>query len=227
MIARLAFGPDGAFRAARKGHVVIVVDTLRASTTVTTILENGGRGVVPAATVEEAKEKARELSSSGGCVILAGERGGLKIPGFDYGNSPLEFTRKVVEEKIVVLTTTNFTRVVQQAADAPLILAGCLRNAEAVAGLARREALRSGRKITVVHSGRKGEFSPEDYVTACIIKCLIEGVAPPSHEECVLDSPSAKSLAALGLWEDVKYCSQLNVSATVPVMKSGAFVRGL
>ncbi|MEM1512173.1 MAG: 2-phosphosulfolactate phosphatase [Candidatus Jordarchaeales archaeon] len=226
MIARLAFSSEGALRAAMKGHTVIVIDTLRASTTVTTILENGGVGVAPAATVEEARSKARELSGAfGGDVILAGERGGLRIPGFNFGNSPLEFTREVVEGKIVVLTTTNFTKVVQQAMRAPLVIAGCLRNAEAVASLARRESLRSGRKVTVVHSGRRGEFSPEDYVTACVIKCLIEGVEPPSHEECVLNSPSAKNLAELGFWEDVKYCSQLNVSVTVPILRNGIFVK--
>ncbi len=225
MIARLAFGSEGALRAAINGHIVIVVDTLRASTTVTTILENGGAGVVPAATVDEARSKAIALSGVfRGGIILAGERGGLRIPGFDFGNSPLEFTREAVEGKIVVLTTTNFTRVVQQALRAPLVLAGCLRNAEAVASLARRKSLESGRKVTVVHSGRRGEFSPEDYMTACIIKCFIDGVEPPSHEECVVNSPSARRLAELGFWRDVEYCSQLNVSVTVPIVRDGVFV---
>ncbi|MEM1658920.1 MAG: 2-phosphosulfolactate phosphatase [Candidatus Jordarchaeales archaeon] len=225
MIVRLAFGAEGALRAALKGHILVVVDTLRASTTVTTILENGGVGVVPALTIEEAVGKARELLRTRGVgVLLAGERRGLKIPGFDFGNSPLEFTRDVVEGKIVVLTTTNFTQAVCQAVGAPAVFAGCLRNASAVAEAAGSEATKTGRKLTVVHVGRRGEFSPEDYVTACVIKCFVEGREPPDYKECVLNSPSAKELASIGLWRDVEYCSQLNASSVVPVIKGGMFV---
>ncbi len=226
MLARLAFGPNGASRAAAKGRIVIIVDTLRASTTVTTILENGGRGVITTASIKEAKNIARSLSREAPeNVILAGERRGLRIPGFDLGNSPLEFTREKVKGKIVILTTTNFTRTVQYALSAPLVLAGCLRNAEAVANVAKLEALKSGRKITVVHSGREGSFSPEDYITAHIIKCFIDGVKPPEHKECVLNSPSAKYLSSIGFQKDVEYCSELNTSNTVPVLKNKIFIK--
>ncbi|MHA1605983.1 MAG: 2-phosphosulfolactate phosphatase [Candidatus Freyarchaeota archaeon] len=227
MKVRVAFGEKGALLAAERGHIVIVVDTLRASTTVTTALENGAERVIPVRTVKNAKKLFQSLVSKHPRekVVLAGERRGLRIPGFDLGNSPLEFTRSVVEGKIVILTTTNFTKVVSSALKAPFIMAGCLRNAMAAASLAMREAAKQGRNVTIVHSGRKGFFTPEDYITAVVIKNFMEGRREPEgFERCVFNSPSAKYLASIGLGEDVKYCAQLNQSKTVPVIEFTSFV---
>ena len=89
------------------GRIVVVIDVLRAATTVATALANGARGVHPFATVEETARRAAEMDRE--TVRLAGERHMVRIPGFDFGNSPLEFTRAAIGDRTLLFTTTNGT----------------------------------------------------------------------------------------------------------------------
>src|SRR3972149_9874236 len=94
------------------GKTVVVIDELRASSTIVQALGNGARAVFPVASIPEARKHAGQMNG----VLLGGERGGLRIPGFDLGNSPSEYTRDRVAGKTIVLTTTNGTRAVHIAA---------------------------------------------------------------------------------------------------------------
>jgi 2-phosphosulfolactate phosphatase len=101
------------------GGVAVVIDVLRATTVIVHALAAGCRAVVPSGEIEEARCRAAGIT---GKVLLAGERRGVPIPGFDLGNSPGEYTAKVCKGATVVLTTTNGTRALLRAAEADRVL---------------------------------------------------------------------------------------------------------
>ncbi|BAS28661.1 2-phosphosulfolactate phosphatase [Limnochorda pilosa] len=142
--------------------VAVVVDVLRATTWVATALERGAWGVRPVPEVDEAFRLAAALREQGHAVLLAGERGGLPLPGFDLGNSPAELTQRDVAGRRLVLTTTNGTRALGQVASAGEVLVASLRNAGATAlylAAARRD-------VHVVCAGTRGRLSLEDVLAA-------------------------------------------------------------
>src|SRR5260370_38837991 len=112
------------------GGVAVVVDVLRASTTIIHALAAGCSAVRPCAEVEEARELAGTMRA--GRVVLAGERGGVPLPGFDLGNSPREFTPRICRNATLVLTTTNGTRALLRAAEAERVLVAGFVNYSAV-----------------------------------------------------------------------------------------------
>lgn len=113
-----------------QGGVVVILDILRASTTIIHALENGAEGVIPVADVEQARVVASRLTREQ--VLLGGEREGLLIPGFDLDNNPLAYTREVVAGKKIVFTTTNGTAALERAKAAREILIGAFVNLSAV-----------------------------------------------------------------------------------------------
>src|ERR1041384_44323 len=92
------------------GRFVAVIDVLRASTSIATALGNGARAIIPLESSEDVVTRAKTLERDD--VRLAGERRMRAIPGFDFGNSPREFTREAVEGKTILMTTTNGTPVI-------------------------------------------------------------------------------------------------------------------
>jgi len=122
--------PDDMPRETVAGGIAIIVDVLRASTTIVTALEAGAAFVKPVVEVEEAH---RLRSSSGGSWVLGGERGGVLIPGFDLGNSPAEYCRSVVDSRGIVMTTTNGTLAIERCLAAEIVLVGSFLNRRAVA----------------------------------------------------------------------------------------------
>ncbi len=126
MKAIYAVGEQGARVAAREGAAVVVVDAFRASTTIAVLVSKGVR-VVPVASIEEA-------ASYPGAAYRIRERGSAKVHGFDFGNSPAEIEKAELEKgATVVLSTTNGTRIIEAARDAPAILMGAFVNAHAIA----------------------------------------------------------------------------------------------
>lgn len=117
-----------------RNSITVVIDVFRATTTIAVALENGALEIVPVGTIKDAEAKAKELRGRLGekSVLLCGERGGIKPDGFDLGNSPLEYTREVIQDKILVLTTTNGTQALQAASSASLVLAASFANMQAV-----------------------------------------------------------------------------------------------
>ncbi len=217
----LAFGAQGALKAAQKNHIILLVDTLRASTTITTALDNGAKKIITTTTVEEAKKIAQQIREN---VILAGERQGFKIKGFQLGNSPLEYIPQRVKGKIIILTTTNLTRIANSAQNASHLLIGCLINAQSAAQKAKITAQETGKPITIIHVGRLNKKAPEDYITAQTIKnCIQNKSLPKNIAQKILETPNAQYLAHIGYRKDVEYCSQLNITATVPIYKNQAF----
>ncbi len=145
----------------------LVIDVLRATTSIVTLLDAGVTKVFPAETVEQAFALHRRLDD----VILCGERGGVAVEGFDYGNSPVAFDRLDLERKQAVLTTTNGTRAIEAAGNARLLLSAAIINA----GGAARAALAASGDIVLLCSGTEGAFSLDDaYAAGVIVRTLLD-----------------------------------------------------
>ena len=157
------FGPGGVTAADTSGRVVLVIDVLRASTTIAVALANGARAVIPLDSTEEVVTRAKAFERSE--VRLAGERQMRTIPGFDLGNSPGEFTREVVEGKTVLMTTTNGTAAIGVVQGARDLVVGSYVNFSAVLAMLRA-ALRGGTDIAIVCAGREKQFALEDAACA-------------------------------------------------------------
>jgi len=138
--------------------VAVVVDVLRMTTTATVLAELGLERLSVVADVERARQRARSAGA-----LLLGERHARPLPGFDGGNSPLEYTGVAVQGRAAVLCTTNGSRAVEACAGARHALLGSLRNARAVAE--RALALAAGR-VLVVCAGTEGTVSLDDVVAA-------------------------------------------------------------
>lgn len=147
---------------ATAGGIAVVIDVLRASTTMITALANGAVRVVPVADVDEARRIAADVEPP---VLLGGERGGLRLPGFDLGNSPLEYGPARVAGRTVVITTTNGTAALQASRGAREILVGAIVNRSAVAAAIRGLA-GPGDAVHLVCAGTDGLVSAEDVLAA-------------------------------------------------------------
>ena len=157
------FTPLGLTSADIAGKPVIVVDILRATTTIITALANGARAVIPAAASDEAIRIAQSLER--GSVLLAGERRFEPISGFDLGNSPREMTAEAVAGKTLVMSTTNGTPAIQAAeAGSPVFVAGAL-NFSAVVARAKPLVEEQG-EISILCAGRERGFALEDAYAA-------------------------------------------------------------
>lgn len=224
-------------QAERFSHrTAIVIDVLRATSTIVAALSAGAAGIVPVETVLE----ARALLCEG--QVLAGERFCRKIPGFDLGNSPEEFSAEAVRGRRVVLTTTNGTRALHKAMRADHVLAGSLNNAAACA----RAAMELRRDLVLLCAGSHDEFALEDGVCAGLIISELQAMCGVPLEmndfgqgmlglyrntadklyELISGSVTGKRLIKYGSGRDVERCSQVNCSSIVPRMQGDMLVQG-
>lgn len=148
--------PEGGLQ----GGLAVVIDVLRATTTIIHALSAGCTCVRPCGEIDEAKELADGMRA--GRVILAGERGGEKIAGFDRGNSPREFTTANSQGMTLVMTTTNGTRALLRAAEAERVLIAAFANFSAICEQVRPDK----RPLHIICAGTDGEPSIEDTVLA-------------------------------------------------------------
>jgi len=224
----VAFTP-AEVRGAIGKRVVVVIDVLRATTTIVHALVNGARNVLPVAGVDEAVRKADELGR--GDVLLCGERDAVKISGFQLGNSPLEFTAERVADKTLVMTTTNGTAAILAASGASAIYVGALVNASAVAN----RVADSGSDALLLCAGREGEFALEDAICAGRIARRIElrvgaltgndglraamVMATRAPTSRVLSRTSAgRRIVEIGNGEDIAFCAHEDLYDVVPVL---------
>ncbi len=198
------------------GRVCIVVDVLRASSTIVTMLERGCRRVVAAAHIDEARELKQRLPGH----LLCGEAGGLPPEDFDHGNSPAEFSRLDLAGESAILATTNGTKALAEVADtAASVLVGCLLNLTAVVGAAVRLADELGATVTIAPAGDAGS-SEEDFAVARAMVALAEGAPLEDVVHEVRNSRHAETLHRLALSEDVDFCAQQDVSVVVPILRT-------
>jgi 2-phosphosulfolactate phosphatase len=231
----VALLPGQRFDPARS--VCVVVDVLRASSSIVTLLERGAESVVAAGDIEGARKLAERLPG----YVLCGEKDGLPPEGFAYGNSPSEFSRLDFAGKSVILATSNGTRILAALAEAPALLVGSLLNRTAVAGAAVAIARERGLDIAVVCSAAYGgaTFVLEDALGAgAIVDAALRLPEPPRALDAarfardaflaagdmgaaVRSAYHAADLVEMGLGEDVAYCGRIDVSGVAPVVARG------
>lgn len=211
--------------------VLVAFDVFRATSTIITALENGCIAVVPVCSVDEAWTKSRELKSMGRQVLVGGELHGIRVPGMDLGNSPMEYLEADLAGKILVLSTRNGTHAIRNAQGASGILIGSLLNAKAVA----LRLIQDRRDVVLGCAGRLGEFSLEDYTAAgAVAFYIMEAVADVQAADAVLAAAACfltykndlvtflrrgkhgRYLEEIGFTKDIDYCSQLNLYPMVP-----------
>ena len=151
----------------------VVVDVLRATTTVASALAAGASAVVPCLTVQDARWLARTFPP--GKAVIAGERGGLPIEGFDLGNSPAEYTPDAVAGKTVVLTTTNGTKALVHCQAASEIVLGAFVNLSVLCGHLIDNVQAGTAEVDVVCSGTERHVTREDVLLAGAIAQRLAG----------------------------------------------------
>ena len=154
--------------------VCLVIDALRASSSIVTLFAGGAEEIVVAGSVAAARRIAREEP---GRYLLAGEVFGLPPRGFDYGNSPSEFARLDLRGRRIVLATTNGTRALRRLAPSPLVLVGSLLNASAATRALLSEAEARGLDAALVCAGieRGKAFSLEDaFVAGALVETALD-----------------------------------------------------
>jgi len=217
-----------------KDKIVVVIDMLRATSVIITAINNGCKGVIPVLTVDDAAEIVRNSKEE---FMLGGERNALKIEGFHYSNSPLEYTRKSIEGKTLVMTTTNGTKAIKGCVGAQNILIGAMINAKATAN--RIVAL--NKDVVIVNAGTYGEFSIDDflcsgYIIDCVLKleeAELSDIAITSHyiyknnediHSFIKYASHYKRITELGLKSDLEYCCKKDIIDIVPEYKDGIIV---
>jgi 2-phosphosulfolactate phosphatase len=214
------------------GRTVVVLDILRASTSIVQALSAGAKSIFPVASIEEALRLANTFGRDE--VLLAGERRCLPIEGFDLGNSPLEFTREKVGGKILVMTTTNGTAAMSLTANAARVFIGAMLNLGAVVA----ELVRSEADPVFVCAGREKHFSLED--AACAGQFASRVMAERPGDWVLNDGAHAalklaegfgtgtsmfeitaggKSIIDAGLGADLEVCARTDVHEIVPVLQ--------
>ena len=211
--------------------VAVVIDVLRATTTITQALSSGYRRVLACGELDHARELAAGLNGS---VVLAGERQCVRPEGFDLGNSPSEFEGEPRGET-VILTTTNGTRaIVTAAGHADTVVIGCLLNLISCAAQVARVAREAGGDVLIQCAGVRGAFTMDDaYTAGRYVQEL--AVWLPEHEladaaraaerlaasfpsagDGLSASWSARNLRNANLADDIRRCARVGVLDTVP-----------
>ena len=177
-------GPDAA----------VVIDVLRATTTIAWSLQNGAEAIQAFADLGELEAAAAAWPVDR--CLRAGERGGKRVEGYDLGNSPLAVTPELVTGKRIFISTTNGTRSLQAVRPVPLLLTACLPNRTAVA---RRLVQVGAERVWIVGSGWEGDYSLEDSLAAGAVASAATELAVAPHVGVRFGND--EMLAALALWQ--------------------------
>ncbi|MBQ9160065.1 MAG: 2-phosphosulfolactate phosphatase [Methanobrevibacter sp.] len=215
------------FEESISSDVSIMVDALRASTTITLALDNFNR-IIPCFSPEDAFELKEKLGG-----VLAGERGGEQIDGFDIGNTPVGIKDFESDENTLILTTSNGTRILENMNSK--VLVGSMVNAKAVG---EKSSAIASEHIDVVMAGVRGEFAIEDFLASGEIlywicenfeeyeineyakAAILASRDYESLKEAFINSRSAKRLIELGYEDDVELCCLKNINDNVAIYEN-------
>jgi len=220
--------------------IVVVIDIIRASSTICTVLEYGVSKLKPVTEIDEAKA----LKANG--YIIAGERDGVKLDGFDYDNSPISLIDRKLEGKKLSLTTTNGTKTITKVAEkltqhteSELIIGGFVNYS-----ILKKYILSQNKNILLVCSGWKNNVSIEDTVFAGKLsdelikfKNYNHQSDSANHAKLIYEN-SEKNLFNFimdysmrfkdkikFLADDIRYCLKYDVANVIPIYKEGVFVK--
>ncbi len=214
-----------------RDKTAVIIDVLRATTTIITALHNGATGLIPVGDMDEVNKIAQQLDSTK--YMLCGEKDGVKIEGYDLGNSPLEYTPESIDGKTLIFKTSNGTQAITRAQKASEILIGAFLNMQSVV-----EALRQrDNEIVLICAGWRGRLAIEDMLCAGqIVYELYDGQLPDKApdgakiafslyekyadrvEGVINSSNHAVRLQETVNGEDVQYSCRLNSINILPVL---------
>ena len=216
---------------------IVALDVLRATSTIVTALYNGATEVIPVQEYDEALNLVRSIGRN--ICLLGGERKGLKIEGFDFGNSPMEYTREQVEGKKIILCTTNGTKTIRTFQNVGEVLVGSYLNMERLVDY----LIKDPQDTTIVCSGREGVLCLEDLACAgMIVRLVTEAVEADLTDAAKVAIYTAKQnsrislvkfinqtehgsyLNSIGMGEDLKFCTKLNSAPIIPRFKEGRII---
>jgi 2-phosphosulfolactate phosphatase len=234
MLIDVAFTPGEVQDMASK--VCIVVDVIRATSTLTVVMSRNPARVILTATVQKARKFAEQQSIH---PLLGGEREGVAPEGFDFGNSPREYQNKDLHGKTLVFSSTNGTRAVADVGLAPHVLLGSFLNATAVTTMALEKARADDLGIMIVCAGREEKFAIDDAWCAGFLISKLTGLIPAEQAFTLGEggqaalaifgyyrdphllftgSGAGKAIIAKGLGEDIDFLLQNDLFSTVPTL---------
>lgn len=219
-----------------KDKIVVIIDVLRATSVMITALANGAKAVYPYKDIESVLENSKKSKS----FVLGGERKGLKIEGFDFGNSPLEYTKEAVSGKDMFMTTSNGTRAIENSANGSkkLFIAAFL-NVESVV----KKILEENDDTVIICSGTDNNFSLDDALCAgeiirrvkeknrdiqlTDISLAMKRLAETSLgiEETLEGSKHFEYLKTIGFYGDMNHCFTMDMFDIVPEYKNGVITK--
>lgn len=231
------FTPNEIDEVAVKGRTVVIVDVLRACTTIAHALTSGCDRIIPVESVEAATNLTASLDKK--VTLLGGEKEGRRIDGFNLGNSPLEYTPEIVKGKTIIMATTNGTKAMWKSQAAKEILVASFVNASAVVDHLRK----AGGSVTLVCAGKQGRFAMEDAACAGM---LIDRLAEQDDVDLSDGATAARALylmhkqsvegllrgcehgrylSSIGFDGDIEVCSKVDSLRILPVVKEGRIDR--
>jgi 2-phosphosulfolactate phosphatase len=218
---------------------IVVVDVLRATSAITTAIFHGVKSVIPVTQVEETLPYQNNPQ-----FILAAERGGQKVDGFEYGNSPLDYCdNEFLKEKTLVLTTTNGTQAIEMARHDGQVLVGSFGNLSAL----KEYLLQDSKDCMILCAGWKGRFNLEDtlFAGALVEELLDAGFGLDTDTDSALaslhlyrqaakdmqsflaDSSHRNRLFHLDLSDDVTYCLTHDHTPCVPKLTGNELINAI
>lgn len=220
-----------------RGKSAVIIDVLRASSTIVAALNNGAKKIIPVEDMDGAMRIARSMDQDD--YLLCGEKNGQKIEGYHLGNSPLEYDRKTVEDKTIILNTTNGTKAIKKANLANRIYVGCFLNQKSILKALEEH----DDAVVLICSGWQGRLSLEDTLFAgSLISKMCKGKLPENTKDGVKvafglfekfgddlegaigGSDHAKRLKELVPEDDIPFTSQVDKFDVLPGMKDGILI---
>ena len=220
-----------------RGKTAVVIDVLRATSTIVTALKNGAKQIIPVEDMGEASKISHNIDSDQ--YLLCGEKDGVTIDGYDLGNSPLEYTKEAVEGKTIIFNTTNGTKTIKKASVALHVYIGSFLNLNALA----RALKQHDEELVLLCSGWKGRLSFEDSLFAgALIHKLSKGKLPEDAKDgakvalglyekygedlfgIIKQTDHAQRLKGLVKEEEIEFCCQTSKFNILPQFKDGIIV---
>lgn len=214
--------------------VVVVIDVLRASSTIITALMNHAKGIIPVEDMGEASRISQSVDSDN--LLLCGEKDGVKIEGYDLGNSPFEYSVEKVEKKTLIFNTTNGTKAIKKAIGSSNLYVGSFLNLSTIVHTLNEEQ----KDIVLICAGWRGRMAIEDLLFAGnVVYNLGEGSLPQEARDgakvafglyekfrenipaVIHTSNHAMRLKKITDEKDIDYCAQSDICDVLPVLNDG------
>jgi 2-phosphosulfolactate phosphatase len=214
-----------------ENSIVVVIDILRATSSIVYGIDNGAEAIIPVSQVEDC------LTYADRGYLLAAERNGEVVEGYNFGNSPFSYTAEKVAGKTVVLTTTNGTKALHLARKASKVVIGSFLNLQALCDWLKTE----DKDVLLLCAGWKDQFNLEDTIFAGAVVQELRPVftefddagvaaedlyvmAKDNLRAFVGKSAHSHRMIALNIEEDIKFCLQLNICQAIPVLEGDNLV---